>query len=57
MEVRMHWVLWPVAMLVVLAAGAWIAAELVPFVLYPLIAAACLLAGWRIARRARTRGV
>ncbi|HLM69178.1 MAG TPA: hypothetical protein VK358_16690 [Longimicrobium sp.] len=52
----MHWVLWLVVALVALSVVAWFAFELVPFVLYPLVAAAGLLAAWGIARRFRGRG-
>lgn len=51
----MRWLPWFVAVLVALSVLAWVVFELVPFVLYPLLVAAVLLVGWRIARRARRR--
>jgi hypothetical protein len=52
----MHWVHWLVLVLVALSVVVWLAFELVPFALFPLVAAACLLAARRIARRNRKRG-
>lgn len=49
----MRWLPWLVATLVALSVLAWFVFELVPFVPYPLLVAAALLAAWRIARRLR----
>ncbi len=47
----MHWAIWVALALVVVSVVAWLAWELVPFALYPLVVAAGLLAAWRVRAR------